>query len=100
MKPWSTWQRTLGKLRQVGDRTPREAERYTGNVLYIDRLDQEVIDMLHREQFSDRGRGTKREQRERGKITYPADLDALDDTDSNEGVAPDKRPKVKGQTRP
>jgi hypothetical protein len=93
-------QRTLGKLRHVGDRSSRDAREYIQNVLCVDRADQEVIDMLHREQFSGRGRGREREKRERGKLTHPANLDQLDDTDSDESVVQSKRAKVKGQPRP
>ena len=78
--------RTLGKLRQVGDRSSGDAREHIKNVLCVGRADQEVIDMLHREQFSGRGRGRERERRkcERGKLTHPANLDQLDDTDSDE----------------
>jgi hypothetical protein len=93
-------QRTLGKLRTVGDRDPRDAARFIRNVLCIDRADQEVIDMLHREQFSGKGRGTKRGKGDKGRLTHPADLDALDDTDSDESVITGKKAKVKGQKRP
>ena len=93
-------QRTLGKLRLVGDRSQRDAARYIRNVLCVDRADQEIIDMLHREQFSGRGRGTKRGKHERGRLTHPADLDALDDTDSDGTVVPGKKAKAKGQARP
>jgi hypothetical protein len=37
--------RTLSKLRQVGDRPPKSAAEF----IRVDRADQEVIDMLHRE---------------------------------------------------
>ena len=56
--------------------------------------------MLHREQFSGKGRGAKRDKREKGRLTHPANLDALDDIDSDESVAPSKKAKVKGQARP
>ena len=56
--------------------------------------------MLHREQFSGGSRGRQREKRERGRLTHPANLDQLDDTDSNESDDPGKKAKVKGQARP
>ena len=93
-------QRTLGKLRQVGDRRPKDAAEYIRHVLCVDRADQEIIDMLHREQFSGGSRGRQREKRERGRVTHPANLDQLDDTDSDESVVPGKKAKVKGQPRP
>jgi hypothetical protein len=95
-------QRTLSKLRQVGDRSSRSAGEYIRNVLRVDRADQEVIDMLHREQFAGEGRGHKRERgkRERGLKTHPANLDRLDDSDSEESAAHHKKGKGAGKPRP
>jgi len=95
-------QRTLSKLRQVGDRSSKSAGEYIRNVLRVDRQDQEVIDMLHREQFAGEGRGNKRERgkRERGLYTHPANLDLLDDSDSEESAVQSKKGKGAGKARP
>jgi hypothetical protein len=94
--------RTLSKLRQVGDRAPKSAAEFIRNTLKVDRADQEVIDMLHREQFAGEGRGNKRERgtRERGKYTHPANLDLLDDSDSEESTSVSKKGKGGGKPRP
>ena len=94
--------RTLGRLRQVRERTQGSSSaEYVRDVLCIDRTHQEVIDMLHREQFSGMTRGKSSQGRlDRGRYTHPANPDALDDSDSDGSTRPGKRAKPKWKAHP